>query len=57
MQLVVCTQSGTILPAEHCYLVDSDKFEQYLQDNSLDTDCDQDTIQAVKAVGTSLEAQ
>lgn len=57
MNLIVCTQSGTVLTAEHCYLVDSDKFEQYLTDNDLTTDCDQDTIEAVKAVGTSLEAQ
>ena len=57
MRLVICTQSGTILPAEHCYVVDSELFEQYLVDNNLTTDCDQDTIEAVKAVGTNLEAQ
>ena len=57
MKLVVCTQSGTILEAGSCYLVDSDQLEQYIAQHDLSEDCDQDVINAVRKVGAHLEAQ
>ena len=57
MKLVVCTQSGTILEAGSCYLVDSDQLEQYITQHDLSEDCDQDVINAVRKVGAHLEAQ